>query len=156
MRWPKNSLLLDSEPLFDSSVFITAAHYRPYRNLLSAAASRGVLIISSVITMELYAGFRSQEARRAFSVLHLNLRRTGKIVVPQHEDLLVGGQVLFHLSRKLGRLDFKDHFRDGLIATSAARIGATVVTENRRNFDLWRDGLARSGRQLSLYIVERK
>ena len=58
MRWPKNSLLLDSEPLFDSSVFITAAHYRPYRNLLSAAASRGVLLFSSVITMELYAGFR--------------------------------------------------------------------------------------------------
>jgi predicted nucleic acid-binding protein len=119
--------------LVDSSVFIAAAHYRPYRNLPSAAASRGVLLVSSVITMELYAGFRSQEARRAFSVLHFNLRRTGKIMIPQHEDSLVSDQVLFHLSRKFGRLDFKDRFRDGLIATSAARTGATVVTENRRN-----------------------
>ena len=141
--------------LVDTSVFIAAAHHRPYRTLLSTATSRGVLIVSSVITMELYAGFRSQEARRAFSVLHLNLGRAGKIVVPQHEDFRLGGQVLYHLSRKFGQIDFKDHFRDGLIATSAARIGATVVTENRRNFELWRDGLARSGRQLSLYIVER-
>jgi hypothetical protein len=31
--------------LVDSSVFITAAHYRPYRNLLRAAANRGVLVI---------------------------------------------------------------------------------------------------------------
>ena len=38
---------------------------------------------------------------------------------------------------------------------SASRISATVVTENRRNFELWRDGLARSGRRLDLYIVER-
>ena len=141
--------------LVDSSVFIAAAHYRPYRHLLSTAASRGLLIVSSVITMELYAGFRSQEARRAFSILHLDLRRAGKIAVPQHEDFLLGGQVLYHLSRKFGHIDFKDHFRDGLIATSAARIGATVVTENRSNFELWRDGLARSGRRLSLYIVER-
>jgi len=142
--------------LVDSSVFIAAAHYRPYRDLLNAAARRGQLLVSSVIVMELYAGFKSQEARRAFTALHLDLKRAGKIVVLQHEDFLLGGQVLFHLSQKLGQLDFKDHFRDGLIAVSAARIGATVVTENRRNFELWRDGLARSGRRLDLYIVERE
>ena len=142
--------------LVDSSVFIAASHYRPYRTLLNTAASRGLLLVSSIVTMELYAGFKSQEARRAFSVLHLNLRRAEKIVVPQHEDFLLGGRVLFYLSRRFGQLDFKDHFRDGLIAASAARIGATVVSENRRNFEVWRDGLARSGRRLSLYIVERK
>ena len=57
--------------LVDTSGFIAAAHHRPYRHLLSTSTSRGVLIVSSVITMELYAGFRSQEARRAFNVLHL-------------------------------------------------------------------------------------
>jgi len=142
--------------LVDSSVFIAAARYRPYRHLLSAAARRGQLILSSIVAMELYAGLRGQDARRAFTVLHLNLSQAGKITVPQHEDFLLGGRVLFHLSRKFGQLDFKDHFRDGLIAASAARIGAMVVTENRRNFELWQDGLARSGRRLSLYIVERK
>ena len=30
MRWPKNSLLLDSESARRFSVFITAAHYHPY------------------------------------------------------------------------------------------------------------------------------
>lgn len=141
--------------LIDTSVFIAAARHRPYRNLLDAATSKGALILSSVVGMELHAGFRSQEARRAFNVLHRNLTRAGKIVVPQHQDFLLGGQVIFHLSRKLGQIDFKDHFRDGLIATSAARIGATVVTENRDDFELWRDCLARSGHRLSLYIVDR-
>lgn len=142
--------------LFDSSVVIAAAHYHPYRALLGATAKRGRLLLSSVVAMELYAGFKSQEARRTFTALHLDLKRAGKIVVPQHEDFLLGGRVLFHLSQRLGQLNFKDHFRDGLIAVSAARIGATVVTENRRNFELWRDGLARSGRRLDLYIVERE
>lgn len=105
--------------------------------------------------MEMYAGFKSQEARRAFTVLHLNLKRAGKIVVPQQEDFLLGGRVLFHLSQKWGQLDFKDHFRDGLIAVSSARVGATVVTENRRNFELWQEGLARAGKRLDLHIVER-
>jgi len=141
--------------LVDSSVFIAAAQYRPYRALLDAAARRGQLLVSSVVTMELYAGFKSQEARRAFTVLHRDLKRAGEIVVPHHEDFLLGGRVLFHLSQKLGRLDFRDHFRDGLIAISAARLGATVVTENRSNFELWRDGLARSGWRLDLYVVER-
>jgi predicted nucleic acid-binding protein len=141
--------------LVDSSVFIAAAHHRPYRDLLNVAARRGRLLVNSVVATELYAGFKSQEARRAFTVLHRDLKRAGKIVVPQHEDFLLGGRVLFHLSQKLGRIDFKDHFRDGLIAVSAARIGATVVTENQRNFELWRDGLARSGRRLDLYVIEK-
>ena len=141
--------------LVDSSVFIAAARYKPYRDFVTAAARRGRLLVSSVVAMELYAGFKSQEARRAFTTLHLNLKRAGKIVVPQHEDFLLGGRVLFHLSQERGQLDFKDHFRDGLIAVSATRVGATVVTENRRNFELWRDGLARSGQRLDLYIVER-
>lgn len=142
--------------IVDSSVLIAAAHYRPYRNLLDTVTRRGRILISSVVIMELYAGFKSREARRAFAAFHLSLKQAGKIVVPQHEDFLLGGQVLFHLSQKLGQLDFKDHFRDGIIAVSASRIGATVVTENRRNFELWRDGLARSGRRLDLYIVERE
>lgn len=141
--------------LVDSAVFIAAARHKPYRDLLTAAARRGRLLVSSVVVMELYAGFKSQEARRAFTALHLDLKQAGKIIVPQHEDFLLGGRVLFHLSQKRGHLDFKDHFRDGLIAVSAARIGATVVTENRRNFELWRDGLTRSGQRLDLYIVER-
>ncbi len=115
--------------LVDSSVFIAAAHHRPYRQLLDVAIRRGRLLLNSIVAMELYAGFRSQGARRAFTGLQRDLHRAGKVVV---------------------------HFRDGLIAVSAARVGATVVTENRRNFELWREGLARSGRRLALSVVSKK
>lgn len=139
--------------LVDTSVFIAAAYHRPYRNLLNTITRQERLLLSSIVAMELYAGFRSQAARRDFTGLHRNLHRAGRIVTPQHEDFLLGGHVLFYLSRTLDQFDFKNHFRDGLIAVSAVRLGATVVTENGRNFQLWQDGLARSGRRLVLHIV---
>lgn len=142
--------------LVDSVVFIAAAHHRAYRQLLNLAIQRGRLLLSSVVAMELYAGFKSQESRRRFNVLHRDLQRAGKIVVPFHDDFLLVGRVLFHLSQGLGNLEVKTHFRDGLIAASAARVGATVVTENGRNFELWRDGLVRSGRRLALQVVSKK
>lgn len=141
--------------LVDSSVFIAAGHYQPYRDLLNVATQRDQLLLSAIVVMELFAGFKSQEARQAFSILHRQMRQTGRVVTPQQEDFLLGGQVLFHLSQQAGQLAFKDHFRDGLIAISAARVGATVVTENQKNFELWQKGLARSGRRLSLHIVQR-
>jgi predicted nucleic acid-binding protein len=93
----------------DSSVFLGAAAHRPYRQLLNEAVRRKGLLLSSVVVMELYAGFKSQESRRVFTELHRNLHRTG----------------------------------------------STVVTENEQNFELWRDGLARSGRRLVLQVVKK-
>lgn len=142
--------------LIDSSVFIIAAAYRPYRELLNEAVRQQKLLLSSVVVMELYAGFKSQESRRAFTELHKNLHTNGRIVVPRHEDFLLAGRVLFHISRQRGQLNFKDHFRDGLIAVSAAQSGATVVTENVRDFELWQDGLRRSGHRFTLHVMSRE
>jgi len=142
--------------IVDSSVFIAAPSHRPYRQFLNEAVRRQWLLLSSVVVMELYAGFKSQESRRVFTELHRDLYKRGRVIVIQHEDFLLAGRVLFHISRQRGQLNFKDHFRDGLIAVSAARHGATVVTENGRNFELWQDGLIRSGRRLTLQIMSRK
>jgi len=140
----------------DASVFIGASSSRPYRQFLNEAVRRQWLRLSSIVVMELYAGFQSPESRRTFTELHRHLQRAGKLVVVEHRDFLLAGQVLFALSRRRGHLDFKDHFRDGLIAVSAARVGATVVTENERNFELWRVGLARSGQRLTLQVMTRE
>jgi predicted nucleic acid-binding protein len=142
--------------LIDSSIFIAAPSSRSYRQFLNEAIRRQWLLLSSVVVMELNAGFRSQKSRRAFTELHRDLSAQGRIVAVQHEDFLLAGQVLFHISRQQGQLNFKDHFRDGLIAVSAARHGATVVTENGRDFALWREGLRRSGRRLTLQIMNRE
>lgn len=141
--------------LIDSSVFIAARYFRPYRRLLGEVIQRGQLLLSSVVAMELYAGFKTQEGRRTFTALHRDLQQAGKIVVPSHDDFLLVGRTLFHLSKEFGNLKLKDHFRDGIIAASASRVGAVVVTENESDFKLWRSGLARSGRRLALRIVAR-
>ena len=142
--------------LIDSSVFIAAPSSRPYRQFLNEAIRRQWLLLSSVVVMELNAGFKSQESRRMFTTLHKDLSTRGKIVTVQHEDFLLAGRVLFHLSRQRGQLNFKDHFRDGLIAVSATRHGATIVTENGGNFELWREGLRRSGQRLTLHVMSRE
>jgi predicted nucleic acid-binding protein len=142
--------------LVDSSIFIAAPSDRRYRQFLNEAVRRQWLLLSSVVVMELYAGFKSQESRRMFTALHKELSRRGRLVTIQHEDFLLAGRVLFHLSRQRGQLNFRDHFRDGLIAVSTTRYGATVVTENGGNFALWREGLRRSGHRLTLHVMSRE
>lgn len=141
--------------LFDAGVYIASSTYLPYRRVLIDAARRGELLLSSVVAMELLAGFRTQRWRQAFRKLRQDLERIGNVVQPEHEDYLTAGEILFALSRKHGRLDFRDHFRDGLIALEAVRSRATLLTENSKHFLLWRQALMRAGRSLRLQILTR-
>jgi predicted nucleic acid-binding protein len=50
-----------------------------------------------------------------------------------------------------GQMNFVLHFRDLLIALEAVRVGATLVTENLRDFERWRSILASRGRSLKLF-----
>jgi predicted nucleic acid-binding protein len=56
----------------------------------------------------------------------------------------------------LGQMDFVRHFRDLLIAVEAARAGATLVTENVRDFTRWRSLLASASRTLKLFKLSWK
>jgi len=44
----------------------------------------------------------------------------------------------------------------GMGSSPSARVGATLVTENREQFEMWKTALARSRRALDLYILERR
>jgi predicted nucleic acid-binding protein len=48
-------------------------------------------------------------------------------------------------------MDFVRHFRDLLIALEAVRAGATLVTENARDFARWRSLLASTRKTLKLF-----
>lgn len=141
--------------LFDAGIYIASSTYLPYRHVLINAARRGELLLRSVVAMELLAGFRTQRWRQAFRKLRQDLERTGNIVQPEHEDYLTAGEILFALSRKHGHMDFRDHFRDGLIALETVRSRATLLTENSKHFFLWRQSLMRAGRSLRLQILSR-
>jgi len=48
-------------------------------------------------------------------------------------------------------MHFAHHFRDVLIAEEAARAGATLVTENVKDFERWRGLLAAGKKRLKLF-----
>ena len=48
-------------------------------------------------------------------------------------------------------MDFVRHFRDLLTALEAAQAGATLVTENARDFALWKSLLASTRKTLKLF-----
>lgn len=93
--------------------------------------------LSSVVFAELRAGaHRPEDIRRLKELRHLFHTRS-RFLVPLLADWELAGEILARLGRKfdmegkgLSRL-----FNDVLIALSARRIGAIVITSNRIDFE---------------------
>jgi predicted nucleic acid-binding protein len=110
----------------------------------SAALPAGFLL-SAVVLQELAAGARDQGRLRELAQLRLEYERDGKLVVPNGEDWWFASAVLNALLRGV-RSNRRGHtpaiskeeqqrlLRDALIARSAKRVNATVVTYNTRDF----------------------
>ena len=101
------------------------------------AADRGgaPVWLSAVVLEELYAGVSLRE-RYIVERLERDFRRARRILVPNLTDWTQTGTVLARLAAKYdyeqigkGRLT-----NDALIATSAGRLGITVITGNERDF----------------------
>lgn len=122
--------------LFDTSIYISALR-RGEEAVLSSrrSAKDSPLWLSSVVLEELYAGTRDP-GRHAVERLEREFDKVNRILVPNLSDWTQTGKVLSGLAAKYhyekigqGRLT-----NDALIATSAGRLGITVITANERDF----------------------
>ena len=120
----------------DSAIYITAMR-RGDKPILALRrySENAPLWLSAVVLEELYAGAYDR-AQREVEGLERDFDRINRILVPTLNDWTRSGQVLARVAAKyhyenvgLGRLT-----NDALIATSAARIGARVVTANEKDF----------------------
>jgi predicted nucleic acid-binding protein len=87
--------------------------------------------------MELSAGARSLSDRKLLNVLFSAFRRTGRILLPTVSVYEEAGDVLRLLQTEMD-YDLQGAFsltNDVLIALSARSIGATVLTQNRSDFE---------------------
>jgi predicted nucleic acid-binding protein len=91
-----------------------------------------------VVAAELYAGARTIQGVRIVDGLLSPYARVGRVVFPTHADWVDQGKVLASVGFK--QAGFRSRLpglqNDVLIALSARRIGATIVTENPRDFAL--------------------
>lgn len=102
-------------------------------------------LLSEVVVMELMASANDESSRKVFEAIRSLHEKDGTLVVPTSEDWLMAGRVLYWLTKgrkkkaggKAPRLvpgASQSMALDALIAVSARRVGAAVVTENYDDF----------------------
>jgi predicted nucleic acid-binding protein len=120
---------------FDSSVFISR----------KAALPKSGFLLSAVVVQEMTAGAADKTDLRFWEAAFQAYEKEGKLLVPTGEDWYLAGKALNSLLRglksqargktpKLHPDDKQRIIRDVLIARTARRAGATVVTDNVTDF----------------------
>lgn len=102
-------------------------------------------LYSSVVLMELMASAKDDSKRKVYERAHRDYQKDGSLIVPDADDWLMAGKVLYWLTQGRRRSTKGEARRlksgaaqrmalDALIAVSARRYDATVVTENWDDF----------------------
>ncbi|MBC7097587.1 PIN domain-containing protein [Candidatus Bipolaricaulota bacterium] len=119
----------------DTNIFIDWLNAGKYEDLLFVKGFTKYL--SAVVLLELEAGAFSQGDQRLVQKLAQGFKKAGRIVVPTDSDWQAGGRILRRLQKEKGYQLSKarELVNDVLIAVSARRIGAMVVTQNGKDFE---------------------
>jgi predicted nucleic acid-binding protein len=123
---------------YDTSVIIS-------RKGLDRPELPGSFLLSSVVLMELMASCRDEAQLKIYERLFREYQQDNSLIVPDDNDWLLAAKILFLLTQarrrslkgKLKRLSVGASQRmalDTLLAVSARRWKATVITENWDDF----------------------
>jgi predicted nucleic acid-binding protein len=125
--------------LFDTSVYIAAIRgglFCPAFRVLNESLPRTHL--ASVVAAELLAGATTPGARRAVLTFIRRAHAVRRVVTPDATSWERAGELLGSIRQGAPHLRSKTPtlWNDLLIALSARQIGATVLTQNARDFTL--------------------
>jgi predicted nucleic acid-binding protein len=137
--------------LFDTGIYIRFSRGEKYLWLSEDARIFQRTIFTAVVAAELYAGTRSQPEKRALDKLCQAHHALGHFSSPPGSAWIDAGILLRRTRSTFGQMDFVRHFRDLLIASEAMRTGATLVTENSRDFARWKSVLVSARKTLKLF-----
>jgi predicted nucleic acid-binding protein len=137
--------------LFDTGIYIRFSRGEKYLWLSEDARIFQRTIFTAVVAAELYAGTRSQPEKRALDKLCQAHHALGHFSSPPASAWIDAGILLRRTRSTFGQMDFVCHFRDLLIASEAMRTGATLVTENSRDFARWKSILVSARKTLKLF-----
>jgi predicted nucleic acid-binding protein len=137
--------------LFDTGIYIRFSRGEKYLWLSEDARIFQRTIFTAVVAAELYAGTRSQPEKRALDKLCQAHHALGHFSSPPGSAWIDAGILLRRTRSTFGQMDFVRHFRYLLIASEAMRTGATLVTENSRDFARWKSVLVSARKTLKLF-----
>jgi predicted nucleic acid-binding protein len=136
--------------LLDAGIYIRLSRGEAYAWVGEARVFQRT-ILTAVVAAELYAGTRNLREKRALDELCRAHRSLGLLSSPPATAWIEAGILLRRARSAFGQIDFVHHFRDLLIALEATREGATLVTENVRDFARWRSLLASAQKTLRIF-----
>jgi predicted nucleic acid-binding protein len=124
--------------VFDRDILIDHFRHPDLYDTLATALDRSQVYMSSIVAMELRAGCRRPSEIRVLEQFLRPFQAARRIIAPDHQTCLQAGAVLSSLATKYG-LEADKRRRmanDALIAASALRIGAALITRNHSDFSL--------------------
>jgi predicted nucleic acid-binding protein len=123
--------------LLDTNVVIGFFRNPGAKEEFESRTHRPLLFMSSVVTLELLAGCRTSRQETALANFLKPFEKAARIITPDHACFREAGRVLAGLGRdQIGTAHRRQIVNDVLIAVTAARSGAVVVTSNARDFAL--------------------
>ena len=126
--------------VLDTSVYVDACRSADARARFRRAflPLLPVTYLAAVVAYELRINALDPETRGLIDAMIHALQRTGRVVAPAFPDWVEASEVITRIERKdrAWRSKLPALLNDVLIALSARRIGATVVTHNARDFRL--------------------
>lgn len=126
------NFLLDANIYF--SILSNPKFFDRHRVHLLRIAPRTFL--SSVVRAELIQGAKGDLGRARIARATRQLERARRVVAPTHEDWVAAGTIQGRIWDDNPSLRTKRLLNDILIACSARRVGAIVVSENKQDFEL--------------------
>jgi predicted nucleic acid-binding protein len=93
--------------------------------------------MSSIVALELFAGCRTSRQRKALESFLKPFEKAGRVVTPDHGAFREADRVLAALGREgMGTTHRRFIVNDVLLAVTASKSGAILVTANTKDFSL--------------------
>jgi predicted nucleic acid-binding protein len=128
--------------LLDTNVYLDALHSEQKRAQFRQTFFPLLpsTFLSAVVAYELYVNAQDNRTRGLVQEFIRPMERTGRVVSPAFDDWLEASKVIMAIAEKDGgwRSKLPALLNDVLIALCARRIGATLLTYNRKDFRLIR------------------
>lgn len=123
--------------IIDTNIYIDFYNTGKFKEFIFQKRYPEIIYVSSIVIMELLAGAFSRSDIAIVNNLIKIARASNKIITPTQHDYIDSGKILAKLQSEKG-YDLKKSYHitnDVLIALSARRIGATLFTQNKKDFE---------------------
>lgn len=122
--------------ILDTSIYIPFINEGVTHPILELEESIPIIYMSAVVIEELYAGAHDRKTIKLLDKLYNTFQSLDRLVAPDAQDWQQTGKIIARLGRKYG---FEKRFlsritNDVLIALTAKKIGAVVITKNTKDF----------------------